>query len=232
MQAARTSARQLLRSSSSIIHPSRRAIHSSASTSSALLSSPPSCHHPTCGFHASSRVAAVYSNSNDIYHLQPRPHYMSNHNATQQQLRYASKKKHSKGQHKKSSQNNKEEEEDDDDEIQVEDHPVPVLAKGKKARAAQMKATAAEDEAVEAFHLDKLEKLMDDAVEKFSRDVRSVVGRVERLSPGGSRESATISIVSRQNHSAKLASLHTNTVLLLCLILHSPAGWYKSPRTW
>lgn len=93
-----------------------------------------------------------------------------------QQLRYASKKKHSKG--KKSSKASNHEE--DEDEIEVEDHPVPVLAKGKKAKAAQITP----EDAIEAFNLDKLEKSMDDAVERFQVDSRAVIGRVERLSPG------------------------------------------------
>ena len=52
---------------------------------------------------------------------------------------------------KKSSQ--KASQQEDDDEIEVEDHPVPVIAKGKKGKAAQV----TEADAIEAFQLDKLE---------------------------------------------------------------------------
>lgn len=92
-----------------------------------------------------------------------------------QQLRFASKKKHSKG--KKSDKASRVEE--DEDEIEVEDHPVPVVAKGKKAKAAQMTT----EDAIEAFNLEKLEEAMDDAVERFQIDSRVVIARVERLSP-------------------------------------------------
>lgn len=68
---------------------------------------------------------------------------------------------------------------DDDDEIEVEDHPVPVIAKGKKGKAAQV----TEADAIEAFHLDKLEANMDNAVERLRREMRNLVGRVEKLSP-------------------------------------------------
>ncbi|KAL7005883.1 hypothetical protein EMMF5_004619 [Cystobasidiomycetes sp. EMM_F5] len=69
--------------------------------------------------------------------------------------------------------------EEDDDEIRVESHPVPVLAKGKKARAAEMTP----EDALEQFDLDKLEQSMDAAVEKLQRDMKLLVGRVGRLSP-------------------------------------------------
>lgn len=69
---------------------------------------------------------------------------------------------------------------DDDDEIDVEDHPVPVIAKGKKGKAAQVTET----DAIEAFDLDKLEANMDNAVERLRREIRNLVGRVEKLSPG------------------------------------------------
>lgn len=99
------------------------------------------------------------------------------HNQQQQQLRFASKKKHSKGKKSSKAANH---DEDAEDEIEVEDHPVPVFAKGKKAKAAQVTP----EDAIEAFDLDKLEKSMDDAVERFQVDSRAVIGRVERLSPG------------------------------------------------
>lgn len=104
----------------------------------------------------------------------------------QQQLRFASKKKHSKGKKSSKAANH---EEDAEDEIEVEDHPVPVFAKGKKAKAAQVTP----EDAIEAFDLDKLEKSMDDAVERFQVDSRAVIGRVERLSPG-MYSSATLSV--------------------------------------
>lgn len=94
------------------------------------------------------------------------------------QVRYASKKKTSKSTMKTSSQ--KRSSEEDDDEIRVESHPVPVLAKGKKARAAEMTP----EDALEQFDLDKLEQSMDAAVEKLQRDMKLLVGRVGRLSPG------------------------------------------------
>jgi len=87
---------------------------------------------------------------------------------------------------KKSSQKKNEAEEDD--EIEVEDHPVPVLAKGKKGKAAQV----TEADAIEAFHLDQLEKDMDASVERLSRELRTLIGRVERLSPGLSSPTITI----------------------------------------
>jgi hypothetical protein len=79
---------------------------------------------------------------------------------------------------KKSSQ--KASQQEDDDEIEVEDHPVPVIAKGKKGKAAQV----TEADAIEAFQLDKLEANMDNAVERLRREMRNLVGRVEKLSPG------------------------------------------------
>ena len=92
----------------------------------------------------------------------------------QQQLRHASKKRNAS---KRSSN-----ESVDIDEITVPDHPVPVVAKGKKARAAgQVSST----ETMEQFNLDKLEASMDNAVERLQRELKSLVGRVEHLSPGG-----------------------------------------------
>lgn len=95
-----------------------------------------------------------------------------------QQVRFASKKKHSKG--KKASKASGAEE--DEDVIEVEDHPVSVVAKGKKAKAAQVTP----EDAIEAFNLERLEKSMDDAVERFQIDGRVVISRVERLSPSRS----------------------------------------------
>lgn len=89
-------------------------------------------------------------------------------------MRHASKK--SKGSSKKDKSSSKRAEE----EIEVEDHPVPVVAKGKKARAAQM---TAEDAAAEAFDLGKLEANMDNAVERLQREMRNVLQRIERISP-------------------------------------------------
>lgn len=54
-----------------------------------------------------------------------------------------------------------------------------MVAKGKKAKAAQ----TTEADAVEAFHLDKLEQTMDAAVDRLKREMKGVIGRVERLSP-------------------------------------------------
>lgn len=93
----------------------------------------------------------------------------------QVQVRHASKK--SKGGSKKDKSSSKRAEE----EIEVEDHPVPVVAKGKKARAAQM---TAEDAAAEAFDLSKLEANMDNAVERLQREMRNVLQRIERITPG------------------------------------------------
>lgn len=78
--------------------------------------------------------------------------------------------------------NQKRDSDEADDEITVEDHPVPVLAKGKKAKAAQVTP----EDAIEAFHLDELEKSMDNAVDRLSKELRVLVGRVERLSPSQS----------------------------------------------
>ena len=94
------------------------------------------------------------------------------------QVRYASKKKTSKAKMKKSSQ--KASQQEDDDEIEVEDHPVPVIAKGKKGKAAQV----TEADAIEAFQLDKLEANKDNSVDRQPREMRNLVGRVEKLSPG------------------------------------------------
>ena len=103
------------------------------------------------------------------------PLYQYQHHQ-QQQLRYASKKRNAS---KRSSNDTAAV---DDDEITVPDHPVPVIAKGKKARAAgQVSIT----EAMEQFNLDKLEASMDNAVERLQRELKSLVGRVEHLSPGG-----------------------------------------------
>jgi len=89
------------------------------------------------------------------------------------QVRFASKKKSTKssGKNKKNDS--------PADEIEVEDFPVPVVAKGKKAKAAQV----TEADAIEAFHLDKLEEAMDGAVDRLKREMKGVIGRVERLSP-------------------------------------------------
>ncbi|KAK9900432.1 ribosome recycling factor [Cystobasidium minutum MCA 4210] len=113
------------------------------------------------------------STSRPLYDVQLQSRSQQHHN---QQLRFASKKKHSKGKKSSKAANH---DEDAEDEIEVEDHPVPVLAKGKKAKAAQVTP----EDAIEAFNLEKLEKSMDDAVERFQVDSRSVIGRVDRLSP-------------------------------------------------
>ena len=94
------------------------------------------------------------------------------------QIRYASKKKAS---HASSKRNHLKETEvnEDSDVIQVDSHPVPVIAKGKKAKAAQM----TEEDAIEAFHLDRVEKDMDSSVERLRREIRTLIGRVGSLSP-------------------------------------------------
>lgn len=111
------------------------------------------------------------------------PLYQFQHHQQQQQLRHASKKRNAS---KRSS--NDTAAAVDDDEITVPDHPVPVVAKGKKARAAgQVSST----EAMEQFNLDKLEASMDNAVERLQRELKSLVGRVEHLSPGRRRTFST-----------------------------------------
>ena len=94
-------------------------------------------------------------------------------------VRFASKKKTSKSAGKRGSfkQSGKDL---NDDEIEVETHPVPVIAKGKKGKAAQV----TDEDAIEAFHLDKLEADMDSSVERLSREMRTLIGRVGSLSPG------------------------------------------------
>jgi hypothetical protein len=157
MRATQTLARQLARTASS----SRLA---TTSRNSAVLACPACCSPSTARFDFGSTSYAVQAQASQLQY--------------NQQVRFASKKKNSKASHKKSSQ--KVSPEEDDDEIEVEDHPVPVIAKGKKARAAQM---TPEDD-VEAFNLDKLEKQMDESIERCQIDMRAVIGRVERLSPG------------------------------------------------